>query len=375
MDFDALIRDEQDGLTRRLAYMLGGDRDAAEDVRQEALLRAWRSLPRDVDRTSQRAWLHRTASNLAIDELRRRARRPTAPLVDAAEVSVDATDSAEPMAEALAHLPTHDRFLLLLRFEAGFAHADIARLLEISEEAARKRVSRARAAFLSSFRSARAERQPLILLLSRHEESGPYVVWLERAGARVRRSSDVPSERDLALSDGLVMTGGFADVHSSLYGEAPRVLRGEPDLTADRIDAAVVSAAMTLKLPFVGICRGHQLLNIVRGGSLYQDVVRDGATHSSHDAGLHRVRTEPSSRLRSLVGGGAEVHSDHHQAISRIGHGLRVAAGSPDGLIEAVESTDDRFAVGLQWHPESDPDGDGRRVAEAMVDAAVRRVA
>lgn len=375
MDFEVLIREEQDRLTRRLARVLGGDRDAAEDLSQEALARAWVSLPRDVDAVRQRAWLHRTASNLAVDELRRRSRRAALPLDHAGELPVGGAQEPDAAGEALSRLQEHERFLLLLRFEAGFAHAEIARLLEISEEAARKRVGRARAAFVDAYRSACADRQPLILLVTRGECPEPYVRWLERAGARVRRQPATPSERELALADGLVFAGAFDDVHSKLYGEDPRVLRGEPDLARDRADLAVLCAVLALDLPFVGVCRGHQLLNIACGGNLFQDVVADGATRQSHDVGVHRVRTHAGSTTRPLVGRELEVRSEHHQAVRRLGRKLRVAASSPDGLIETIERSDRRFTLGLQWHPEADPAGAGGRVAEALVEAASRGAA
>jgi putative glutamine amidotransferase len=271
----------------------------------------------------------------------------------------------------LSRLPTPDRFLLLLRFDGGFAHAEIARLLEISEDAARKRVGRARAAFIRAYRTARVRHKPLVLLIARNEHPDPYVRWLEHAGARVRRCRDMPSERQLALADGMVFTGAFDDLHSELYGEKPRALRGEPDLATDRADLALVCAALALDLPQVSICRGHQLLNIACGGSLYQDVVLDNATTSSHDTGLHRLQAHAGSTVRSLIGQGTEVHSEHHQAVRRLGHKLRVAATAPDGLIETVEHTECGFALGMQWHPESDTGRAGERVAEALVDAAM----
>ena len=132
------MQSEQRVLIARLSFALGGDRETAEDLVQEAFTRAWRSLPPGLSSERQRAWLHHTARNLAVDELRRRTRRPT--------VAVDDIDGIEQLAaepdaarEALATLTTHERFVLLLRFEAGFAHGEIARLLETSEDAARKR--------------------------------------------------------------------------------------------------------------------------------------------------------------------------------------------------------------------------------------------
>ena len=136
MDLETLIRAEHHQLTARLVFALAGDRHAAEDLAQESFLRAWRSLPEASSPERQRAWLRRTARNLALDELRRRARRPTVALDDAAAERT-AIQAASPDAarEALRRLPAHQRFVLLLHFDAGFTHAEIARLMDSTEEA------------------------------------------------------------------------------------------------------------------------------------------------------------------------------------------------------------------------------------------------
>ena len=370
MDFETLIRDEEPRLTARLAFALGGDRHAAEDVRQEAFTRAWRSLPRDLDPAAQRAWLRRTADNLAIDELRRRMRRPVVALDDAPALAApDGAGEPDAAREALAGLTAHERFVLLLRFEAGFSHAETAQLLDISEDAARKRVARARRAFLGAYRSARTEAAPLVLLISRNEDAAPYVGWLERAGARVRTLAAGASERELALADGLVLSGSQRDIHSGLYGERPRALRGEASLEQDRADLQALQHALALDVPIVGVCRGHQLLNIATGGSLYQDVVLDGVTGAAHDDSRHRVETRPGAAARRLIGRSVEVESTHHQAVRRLGRAVAVTARSPDGVIEMIERSDRRFAIGVQWHPELQAEN-GDRLAAAFVDAA-----
>jgi putative glutamine amidotransferase len=376
MDLEALIQSEQNGLTRRLTRALGGSREDAEDVCQEAFARAWRSLPRDAGSAHQRAWLRRTASNLAIDELRRRTRRPSASVELGPEL-VGADGIAEPDAarEALGRLSPHERLVVLLRFDGGLTHAEIGRLLDINEEAARKRTARARSAFVEAYRSSRSDPTPLVLLLARGDPAAPYVRWLEDAGARVRRLTEVPSERALALADGLVLTGGDRDVDSELYGERPRSLRGTPDLEQDRGDLGLIRGALALDLPMIGVCRGHQLLNIVSGGSLFQDVQADGAVSESHDAGHHEVEIHAGTTARGLLGRSAEVRSEHHQAVRRLGRSLRVAATSRDGLVETIERTDRRLVLGLQWHPETDQGGPGERIAEALVAAATRRAA
>jgi putative glutamine amidotransferase len=370
MDFDALVRSEEPRLTRHLTAVLGGDRDAAEDVRQEAFARAWQRMPRDLDPGRQRAWLNRTAANLAVDEWRRRRRRPTVELDGAGSV-LAATEPSEPDAarEALGQLGAHERFVLLLRFEGGLTHGEIGRLLAIAEEAARKRVARARAAFVAAYRAARVDPAPLFLLIARDEPPGPYIGWLQDAGARVRQVGATAGERELALADGLVLTGAFRDLHPALYGEAPRSLRGDSNLAQDRADLAALKHALSFDLPIVGVCRGHQLLNIATGGSLYQDVVLDGLTDATHDDGQHRVRTLADSGPRRLLGRSAHVETTHHQAVRRLGRRLAATATSDDGVIEMIERTDRRFALGLQWHPECDR-AHGDRVAEALVEVA-----
>src|SRR6185437_1260538 len=268
---------------------------------------------------------------------RRRARRPTIGLDDEAAIARTVQEAAAPDAarEALTRLPAHQRFVLLLHYDAGFSHGEIARLLDTTEEAVRKRVSRAKAAFLSAYRRTRDDASPLILLVSRDDPTPPYVRWLHDAGARVRHLTTPPSQRDLVLSDGLVLTGAFTDLHAGLYGEVPRIARGEPDYDRDRVDLGVLAAALAMDLPVVVVCRGHQLLNIASGGDLYQDVVSDGATAVEHGVGGHPVHTRADATLRSLLGRSAYVESEHHQAIRRLGRGLKATATSPDGMVES----------------------------------------
>ncbi|HTX12850.1 MAG TPA: sigma-70 family RNA polymerase sigma factor [Solirubrobacteraceae bacterium] len=377
MELETLIQTERGTLVSRLSMLLGGDHHAAEDLAQEAFARAWRGLPVGLDRGQQRAWLHRTSRNLAVDELRRRRRRLMAPIEHLEHLHASAEEAGVPDAarEALGRLSAHERFVLLLRFEAGFTHAEIAQLLDGTEEAARKRVSRARAAFLDAYRVVRAEAAPLVLLVVRDEHPAPYVRWLEQAGARVRQTREAPTERQLSLADGLVVTGAVRDIHAGLYGETPVLARGELNLERDRIDMAVVSAAIAMGLPFVGVCGGHQLLNIAAGGSLYQDVIRDGVAGVDHDTARHVIETQADGSLRRIVGPSLVVRSEHHQAIRRLGRRLRVVATSPDGLIETIERDDRRFALGLQWHPELDPGGRGDLVAAAFVESMQARAA
>ena len=133
-------------------------------------------------------------------------------------------------------------------------------------------------------------------------------------------------------------------------------------------------------LPTLGICRGQQLLNVALGGTLYQDLVEQGVTRLDHsDADgrarnqpIHRVRLDPESQLAQLIDEtSVEVNSLHHQAIKAIAPSLRESGRSEDGVIEAVESSQRRFLIAVQWHPEEIDDLPWvRRLFEAFSRAA-----
>jgi putative glutamine amidotransferase len=163
----------------------------------------------------------------------------------------------------------------------------------------------------------------------------------------------------LALLDGLVVTGGAFDVPPELYGEARRPECGpsKPERTA--FERELLEAALAARLPVLGVCGGMQLLNVVRGGTLHQDLARDAGI-SGHeqpppkDVPSHAVAVASGSRLAALVGAGElPVNSTHHQAVKAVGSGLLVSARAPDGVVEAIELPDLRFALGVQWHPEA----------------------
>jgi RNA polymerase sigma factor (sigma-70 family) len=157
-DLEIAFAEFGDAVERRVRSILGCPA-AAEDVRQETFLRAWKHAPSTGSPGSLRAWLLRTATNLALDELRRRRRR--------LESSLDpATHTAPPdredtyAREILARLSPHDRFVILMRFEAGLTSAELGALLGIAEGAARKRVERARRQFQAQFASSESAARP-----------------------------------------------------------------------------------------------------------------------------------------------------------------------------------------------------------------------
>jgi len=160
----------------------------------------------------------------------------------------------------------------------------------------------------------------------------------------------------LAL-DGLLLTGG-GDVEPSLYGARPVPEVDGPDPARDASEVALARAAARAGMPVLGICRGAHVLNVAFGGSLLQHVPAvTGADHSVRDRArelVHGLKIDPASLLASVAGGSSvAVNSLHHQAVDRIGAGLRAVAWSEDGVVEGLES-DDVFAriLGVQWHPE-----------------------
>lgn len=162
----------------------------------------------------------------------------------------------------------------------------------------------------------------------------------------------------LAHLQGLLLSGGV-DLDPSHYGEDPLPGLGRVTPERDAFELALARQALAAGVPVLGICRGVQVLNVAAGGSLFQDLgsqLKKVLKHRQeaprwHES--HAVRLDPSSRMAAILGvTEARVNSFHHQAVRVVAPGLRAAAWAPDGVIEAVESADGRFALGVQWHPE-----------------------
>jgi putative glutamine amidotransferase len=391
MDLDTLITTHRRPLERHLRRRVG-DPSLAEDLAQEAFLRAWLHAPAGLPELRLRAWLYTVATNLAIDALRARARRAggiasDGALLDALDLAAAAEteDHDERLAieAALAQLPARERALVTLQF-AGYGPTDAARLLQTTPEAARKRLSRARERFRRAYAASTAggpQSKPLVLLLVRDEHPDAYERWLSGAEVRVRRVAHAEeAARQLATAHALVLTGSDNDLHPALYGQEVRGARvGGTGMEDDCADAATLREALASGLPVLGICRGHQLLNVARGGTLHQDLGEERATRRPElhaDRRMHVVATDGASLTRRMVGSSAAVPSLHHQAIARLGRGLRVTSRSADGIVEGIEDPRHPFAVGVQWHAELPEAGiAGRRVRDALADAALRRAA
>jgi len=166
-------------------------------------------------------------------------------------------------------------------------------------------------------------------------------------------------EAYLGAIDGLLITGGAFDIDPSEYGEARRPRCGPAKEVRTAFERALLERALKRGLPVLGVCGGMQLINVVLGGSLYQDLATELPKADSHEQRLdrrrpsHAVDVRRGSRLaRALGEGQLMVNSTHHQAVHHLGEGLGVVAQAPDGVIEAIEATGYRFVVGVQWHPE-----------------------
>jgi putative glutamine amidotransferase len=162
-----------------------------------------------------------------------------------------------------------------------------------------------------------------------------------------------------AALDGLLLTGG-PDVDPTRYGQSRGPKTDEGDPAMDQVEMYLGRRALEDGLPILGICRGIQALNVVAGGTLYQDVSAEFGSAITHpvadhprDYLAHDVRIRENSRLARAVGRAAiAVNSMHHQGVRDIAPGFVATAEAPDGLVEGIECSDLPFVVGVQWHPE-----------------------
>jgi putative glutamine amidotransferase len=193
-----------------------------------------------------------------------------------------------------------------------------------------------------------------------------YEEAVRRAGGEPVRVDPTTAPADIVRDyDGVLLTGG-GDVLPSLYGEPAHPTFSEAEEPGrDAFELKLAAEATAADLPLFAVCRGIQVLNVSRGGTLVQDIPSQIVSPGAHkvseppDTIAHAVRVTDGSLLQELMGdkvsGGAAclVNSRHHQAVKAVGHGLVVTATAPDGVIEAVEDPSKRFCLGVQWHPEN----------------------
>lgn len=189
-----------------------------------------------------------------------------------------------------------------------------------------------------------------------------YVEAVLRAGAIpfiIPFNEDLEATREMVEKvDGIILSGGH-DVNPYYYGEDPMLKIGELFPERDVFDMELYKTAIELKKPIFGICRGYQIINVINGGTLYQDLSYADFVKIKHDQvdnptqATHFVELEEGTFLKNILGEKYKVNSFHHQILKDVAPGFKVVAKSSDGVIESIEKiTEDNFVIGVQWHPE-----------------------
>lgn len=226
------------------------------------------------------------------------------------------------------------------------------------------------------FRKAIIQVLAAILLVAAACQSGPtstvlvskdydnrFAEWLPMAGRQCNPVNMYTVSTDsidyyLSMADGIIISGG-PDVNPVIYGKASETERCESiDNRRDSLELRMISYAMENNIPLLGICRGHQILNVANKGSLIIDIPSDYDTTVIHrKGGDHMVKIVEGTLLSDLiVPDSGLVNSSHHQAVEHLAPGYRASAFARDGIIEAIEPVDldgHPFILGVQWHPET----------------------
>ncbi len=206
----------------------------------------------------------------------------------------------------------------------------------------------------------------------------PYLAAVRKAGLEPVAISPDDGVKSLDGIGGLLLSGG-TDVDPRQYGQTRGAETDKPDPRRDAMERQLLKQALRADIPVLAICRGMQLFNVTMGGTLVQhlDPAAGHRVLSREDPSkpAHAVEVQPGTRLGGIVGEGPlQVNSRHHQALDKLGNGLAVSARSADGVVEAFEKPDQKFAVAVQWHPEDCVESGGAQMKlfEAFADA-VRR--
>jgi putative glutamine amidotransferase len=163
----------------------------------------------------------------------------------------------------------------------------------------------------------------------------------------------------LKILDGIILTGG-EDISSLSFGEEPIKEVDTICLARDKIEKELFHSAYEKNIPILGICRGLQIINISLGGTLYQDIntqlpnsLGHLCTHNVHQ-GYHTIKLKEDSKLYNIFKTEELiVNSQHHQSIKDLGRDLKITSTTKDGIVESIESTNDKFVLGVQFHPEA----------------------
>jgi putative glutamine amidotransferase len=210
------------------------------------------------------------------------------------------------------------------------------------------------------------------------ERAFTYMTYVEA----VRRAGAIPvlippqpenAEQLMGELDGFLLAGGD-DCDPAVYGEERHPTVDPMDVRRQANDLALAEAARKHEVPMLGICLGLQVMNVAAGGTLIQDIDSQHDTEIRHasipeDRARHDVIIEKGTQLAGVLPAlELNVNSSHHQAIRKVGQGLRVTALAPDGIVEGVEDPKHPFYLGVQWHPE---DMTGERSGSALFTAFI----
>jgi gamma-glutamyl-gamma-aminobutyrate hydrolase PuuD len=198
--------------------------------------------------------------------------------------------------------------------------------------------------------------ETILLVYRELSEAQPYARAIEAAGAEPRLEEALPG-LEIGRSHGILLTGG-GDVAPAMYGESAGPETEPPDPGRDAVEAGLIDEALVRNLPLLAICRGMQILNVRLGGSLIQhlpNAERHVRRTPDRSMPAHKVVIEQGTMLASIAQCATwDVNSRHHQAVARLGKGLRICArDAEDGTIEAIEFPGRRYVLGVQWHPEN----------------------
>jgi len=251
-------------------------------------------------------------------------------------------------------------------------------------------VESTRLAYPTQVPSAAGNKIPIIGIVAHHFYSGSYSAHVDgqidayryvialSGGAPILIPLGLQEDQWRAIYevvDGILFPGGV-DVDPMHYDETPHFRLGKVDPDLDRAELTLAGWALDDDMPLLGSCRGAQLLNVAAGGSLIQDIPSQwpGALpHFTSKINAHMVTIRSNTKLEKTLGvRECLTNSRHHQAAKGLGNGFIVSATTSDGVIEAIESTDALFCVGVQWHPENlvNHDPNMLKLFEAFVAAA-----
>ena len=207
-----------------------------------------------------------------------------------------------------------------------------------------------------------------------YEIEEKYAIAIANAGGIPVLIPSIPDDSELIVEtvariDGLLLPGS-RDMDPKYYNEEPHPKLRPMSLERTKMEFAVLEETLNRELPVVGICGGMQLLNVFYGGTLYQDIYAFLPDSIPHEKGAqHEVTISKDSRLYKIVGADkVGVKSYHHQSVKDIGEGLIQNAQTEDEIVEGIESTDNSYVLGIQWHPELEDGEVSSRIFKSFID-------